>query len=166
MLPRLGAGQVRSARCAMPQILEAGQVRPIVGSASCSFSSPTHSSMFKFEFSLLASFEYTFYGSLFGFLRVIANLSLVSWRGKQAMRTLARQQAKESSRDSRKLIRISLVRHKCHYFFTFYPSLLIAMPFTLSNVALPEHRTASGSLVKLNSSEIRTGACRTIDQIF
>ena len=59
--------------------------------------------MFKFEFSLLASFEYTFYGSLFGFLRVIANLSLVSWRGKQAMRTLARQQAKESSRDSRKL---------------------------------------------------------------
>ena len=55
--------------------------------------------MFKFEFSLLASFEYTFYGSLFGFLRVIANLSLVSWRGKQAMRTLARQQAKESSRD-------------------------------------------------------------------
>ena len=103
MLPRLGAGQVRSARCAMPQILEAGQVRPIVGSASCSFSSPTHSSMFKFEFSLLASFEYTFYGSLFGFLRVIANLSLVSWRGKQAMRTLTRQQAKESSRDSRKL---------------------------------------------------------------
>ena len=103
MLPRLGAGQVRSARCAMPQILEAGQVRPIVGSASCNFSSPTHSSMFKFEFSLLASFEYTFYGSLFGFLRVIANLSLVSWRGKQAMRTLARQQAKESSRDSRKL---------------------------------------------------------------
>ena len=59
--------------------------------------------MFKFEFSLLASFEYTFYGSLFGFLRVIANLSLVSWRGKQAMRTLTRQQAKESSRDSRKL---------------------------------------------------------------
>ena len=103
MLPRLGAGQVRSARCAMPQILEAGQVRPIVGSASCSFSSPTLRSMFKFEFSLLASFEYTFYGSLFGFLRVIANLSLVSWRGKQAMRTLTRQQAKESSRDSRKL---------------------------------------------------------------
>ena len=72
-----------------------------MGSASCSFSSPTRSSIFKNEFSLFASFEFIFIGSLFGFLRVIASFSLVSWCGKQAMRTRARQQASESIGDSR-----------------------------------------------------------------
>ena len=109
MPPRLGAGLVRSARGAMPPIPEAGQVRPFVGSASCSFSSPTRSSIFKNEFSLLASFEFIFNGSLFGFLRVIASFSLVSWCGKQAMRTRARQQASESSRDSRELPGIAVL---------------------------------------------------------
>ena len=80
-----------------------------VGSASCSFSSPTRSSIFKNEFSLLASFEFIFNGSLFGFLRVIASFSLVSWCGKQAMRTRARQQASESSGDSRELPGIAVL---------------------------------------------------------
>ena len=43
--------------------------------------------------------------ALFGFLRVIASFSLVSWCGKQAMRTRARQQASESSGDSRERTR-------------------------------------------------------------
>ena len=81
----------------------------LVGSASCSFSSPTRSSIFKNEVSLLASFEFIFNGSLFGFLRVIASFSLVSWCGKQAMRTRARQQASESSGDSRELPGIAVL---------------------------------------------------------
>ena len=54
--------------------------------------------MFKFEFSLLASFEYTFYGSLFGFLRAIANLSpsSVGAASKRCVRLLDNKQKSQA----------------------------------------------------------------------
>ena len=57
-------------------------------------------------------------------------------------------------------------RYAGHHSDTFYPSFRLQCRSHCQTWLYRSSRTASGSFVKLNSSEIRTGACRPIDQIF